>query len=45
MKRNNVFLYSLQGRVIFPYNEYQVSLNSNLYDCTYFATQRSRMTT
>lgn len=32
MRRNQLFIYSLTNKVVFPYNEYQVSLNSTVYD-------------
>ena len=32
IKKSNVFLYALDGKVIFPYHEYSFTINSNQYD-------------
>ncbi len=34
IKKSNVFLYPLDGKVIFPYHEYTFTINSNNYDRT-----------
>jgi hypothetical protein len=31
MKKHNIFIYPLEGKVIFPYHEYRFSINSHAY--------------
>lgn len=35
MRRNQVFLYPLPNKVVFPYNEYQITMNTSAYDCNH----------
>ena len=39
IKKNNVFIYALDMKVIFPYHEYAFSINSNIYERNYLLTQ------
>lgn len=36
IKKSNVYLYPLDGKVVFPYHEYTFTINSNHYDRNYF---------
>lgn len=45
MKRSKLFVYALAGKTVFPYNEYQISLNSTVYDGTPPLIQPRSMTT
>ena len=31
MKKHNIFIYPLEGKVIFPYHKYRFSINSHAY--------------
>lgn len=32
IKKTHVFIYPIEGKVIFPYHEYAFSINSNIYE-------------
>lgn len=31
MKKQNIYIYALDGKVIFPYHEYRFTINTQLY--------------
>ena len=31
MKKHNIYVYPLEGKVIFPYHEYRFTISSNSY--------------
>lgn len=39
MKRHNIYIYPLEGKIIFPYHEYRFSINTNAYNRKHCATQ------
>ena len=39
MKKQNIYIYPLEGKVIFPYHEYRFTISSHSYQRTSMITQ------
>ena len=39
MKKHNIYVYPLEGKVIFPYHEYRFTISSHSYKRIFFVTQ------
>jgi len=45
MRKQNIYIYPLEGKVIFPYHEYRFTISSHSYQRTTVDTQHKYMIT
>ena len=45
MKKSNIYIYPLEGKVIFPYHEYRFTINTQAYSRMLRLTQPKPTTT